>query len=110
MTKEKWNEEAEELIDTILDFKEKSKRTQEDLDSAKCELASLLEQHNVTEYIGKNGKVNFVDFEREGLVKDNVVETVDGVNKGKIKSINMKDLTKEIKVHFINVRGGYLCD
>lgn len=105
MTKEKWQEQADELIDKILDLKEKGKRTKEDLDSAKLELVDLLEEHNISEYVGENGKANFVDFEREGLVKDNVVETVDGVNKGKINKINMKDLTKDIKVHFINVRG-----
>lgn len=105
MIKEKWQEEAEDLIDTILELKENGKRNREDLDSAKMELVELLGKNNATEYVGKNGKANFVDFEREGLVKDNVVETVDGVNKGKIKQINMRDLTKEIKVHFINVRG-----
>lgn len=102
MTKEKWHEKADDLIDIILDLKEKGKRNKEDLDSAKME---LIEDYGVSEYVGANGKANFVDFEREGLVKDSVVETVDGVNKGKIKQINMKDLTKDIKVHFINVRG-----
>lgn len=105
MTKEKWQEEADELIDQILDMKEKAKSTQENLESAKYELTNLLEEHNLNEYSGANGKCNFVNFEREGLIKDNVVETVDGVNKGNIKSINMKDLTKDIKVHFLNVRG-----
>jgi hypothetical protein len=75
------------------------------LNSLKLELVDLLESKNVNEYAGENGKANFVDFEREGLVKENVIETVDGVNKGRIKNIDMKDLTKEIKVHFINVRG-----
>lgn len=105
MTKEKWHEKADDLIDIILDLKEKGKINKEDLDSAKMELIELLEDYGVSEYVGANGKANFVDFEREGLVKDSVVETVDGVNKGKIKQINMKDLTKDIKVHFINVRG-----
>ena len=105
MAKERWNEKADELIDQILDLKEKYKSNNEDLQGAKAELVDLLEEHNVSEYVGKNGKANFVDFEREGLVKDNVIETVDGVNKGRIKNIDMKDLTKDIKVHFINVRG-----
>ncbi|MFV3013505.1 hypothetical protein ACLD43_15470 [Clostridium botulinum] len=109
MNKEKWQEEADELVDAILDLKEKGKRNKEDLDSLKMELVDLLESKNVNEFVGKNGKANFVDFEREGLVKENVVETVDGVNKGRIKNINMRDLTKDIKVHFINVRG-YLGD
>ncbi|QDY21950.1 hypothetical protein CGQ39_13610 [Clostridium botulinum] len=109
MNKEKWQEKADELVDAILDLKEKGKRNKEDLDSLKMELVDLLESKNVNEFVGKNGKANFVDFEREGLVKENVVETVDGVNKGKIKNINMRDLTKDIKVHFINVRG-YLGD
>ncbi|MHB8034674.1 hypothetical protein B2H94_11050 [Clostridium sporogenes] len=109
MNKEKWQEKADELVDTILDLKEKGKRNKEDLDSLKMELVDLLESKNVNEFVGKNGKANFVDFEREGLVKENVVETVDGVNKGRIKNINMSDLTKDIKVHFINVRG-YLGD
>ncbi|EJE7235431.1 hypothetical protein M5L40_002390 [Clostridium botulinum] len=109
MNKEKWQEKADELVDAILDLKEKGKRNKEDLDSLKMELVDLLESKNVNEFVGKNGKTNFVDFEREGLVKENVLETVDGVNKGRIKNINMRDLTKDIKVHFINVRG-YLGD
>lgn len=105
MTKEKWQEEADELIDTILDLKERQKINKEDLDGAKEELADLLAKHNISEYSGTNGKCNFVDFERDGLIKDNVIDAVDRVNKGTIKKINFNDLTKEIKVHFINVRG-----
>lgn len=105
MKKERWQEEADNLSDMILDGKERIKELQESLDSDKGQLVNILEEHNQSEFIGKNGKANFVDFQREGLVKDNVIETVDGVNKGNIKQINMKDLTKDIKVHFLNVRG-----
>ena len=45
MAKEKWQEKADELIDQILDLKEKGKRTKEDLDSVKVELVDLLEEH-----------------------------------------------------------------
>lgn len=105
MKKEKWNEQADNLINQILDLKEQDKRTKEDLESAKCELVELLEENNGTEYVGEYGKANFVDFQCEGLVKDAVEETVNDVNKGIVNHINMKDLTKDIKVHFINVRG-----
>lgn len=105
MAKEIWQEDADELIDRILDTKEKIKNLQDELDSDKGALVDLLEEQSVNEYAGTNGKANFVDFQREGLVKDAVVETVDDVNKGKVNHINMKDLTKDIKVHFINVRG-----
>lgn len=104
-TKEKWQEDADELIDRILDSKEKIKNLQDELDSDKGALVDLMEEQNINEYSGSNGKANFVDFQREGLVKDAVVETVDDVNKGKINKIDMKDLTKDINVHFINVRG-----
>ncbi|VDG74675.1 Uncharacterised protein [Clostridium carnis] len=105
MVKEKWQEDVDELIDRILDSKEKIKNLQDELDSDKGALVDLMEEQNINEYSGANGKANFVDFQREGLVKDNVVETVDGVNKGKINKIDMKDLTKDINVHFLNVRG-----
>lgn len=107
MTKEKqqWKEEVDELIDSILTHKEEVKSHQESLDSNKQALTDLLAKYNLNEYVGKNGKANFVRFEREGLVKDSVVDTVDGVNKGKITKINMGDLTKDIKVCFLNVRG-----
>ena len=105
MTKEKWQEEADELIDRILESKEKVKMYQEGLESDKGELVELLEKQNLNEYSGQNGKCNFVDFERVGLIKEEVESTVDGVNKGKIKQINIKDLQKDIKVHFLNVRG-----
>lgn len=105
MKKEKWQEDADELIDRILDNKEQIKNLQDELDSDKTELVELLEEHNVNEYSGSNGKANFVNFQREGLVKDAVVETVDDVNKGKVNYIDMKDLTKDINVYFLNVRG-----
>lgn len=100
-----WTEQANELLEKILDNKEVSKRAQEELDSNKEALANLMRENNSNEFVGKTGKANFVKFEREGLVKDNVVDTVDGVNKGRINKIDMKDLTKEINVCFLNVRG-----
>ena len=103
--KEKWQEKADELISSILDEKEQAKDLLNDINSDKTKLAELLEEHNVNEYTGEFGKANFVDFERQGLVKDAVEETVNDVNKGKVNHIEMKDLTKDIKVHFINVRG-----
>lgn len=105
MSKEKWMERADELIEVILDIKEDVKSKTEDLDSHKQELADLLKENNREEYIGDKGKANFVQFEREGLVKDNVVDAVNGVNKGQINKIDMKDLTKDIEVCFLNVRG-----
>lgn len=105
MAKEKWKEKADDLIDRILNNKESIKGVQSELDSDKDELAELLQEHNLEEYESDIGKANFVQFEREGLVKDNVEKTVDGVNKGQIKKISMKDLTKDIRVRFLNVRG-----
>ena len=104
MSKEVWKEKANELIEQILDVKEHIKSSQDDLNSLKSELVDLMEEYNVNEVNCKCGKANFVDFQREGLVKDAVVETVDDVNKGRINKIDMKNLTKEIKVHFLNVR------
>lgn len=105
MSKEKWMERADELIEVVLDIKEDVKSKTEELDSHKQELADLLIENNREEYIGDKGKANFVQFEREGLVKDNVVDAVNGVNKGQINKIDMKDLTKDIEVCFLNVRG-----
>lgn len=104
MSKEKWMERADELIETILDIKEKVKIQSEDLDCAKQELTELLRGNNRDEYVGEHGKANFVQFEREGLVKDSVVDAVNDVNKGIVNKIDMKDLTKDIQVCFINVR------
>ncbi|MEG2412603.1 MAG: hypothetical protein RSA29_16995 [Clostridium sp.] len=105
MVKEKWQEDISEMISNILDFKEVIKNAQVDLESEKVRLMGMLKQHNLSQFTCEAGKVNFVRFEREGLVKDNVVDTVEGVNKGRITKINMGDLTKDIKVCFINVRG-----
>lgn len=107
MTTEKtqWKEEADQLIDSILDSKEQIKTHSEGLESDKLRLSEILRENNLNEYTGQNGKANFVRFEREGLVKDHVVDTVEGVNKGRITKINMGDLTKDIKVCFLNVRG-----
>lgn len=104
MTKEKWNETADELIDRILDTKERVKDLQDQLEVDKTQLIELLEEHNLTEYKGTYGKANFVNFQREGIIKNAVIETVDDVNKGRVDHIDMKDLIKNINVNFINVR------
>ena len=109
MSKEKWQEEADELIDRVLELKDSIKRDTEELGSVKYELCELLQNHNAREYSNKYGKCKFVNFVREGLIKDNVVDAVNSVNKGIIKNIKMNDLTKHIAVSFLNVRG-YLND
>ena len=72
MKREKWMEEADELISQILDLKENKKSNEMELDNAKNKLAEILEEHNLQEYQGTTGKCNFVDSERKGLVKDEV--------------------------------------
>lgn len=106
MAKEKWMEEADELIDQILTLKEDKKACEMELDNAKAKLAALLEEHDLQEYTGSTGKCNFVDSERKGLVKDEVESAVTKVNNGEISHIDMKDITKDIKVHFLSVKEG----
>lgn len=104
--REKWMEEADELISQILDLKESKKANEMELDNAKAKLAEILEEHDLQEYQGTTGKCNFVDSERKGLVKDEVESAVTKVNNGEISHIDMKDITKDIKVHFLSVKEG----
>lgn len=106
MAKERWMEEADELISRILDLKESKKTDEMELDNAKAKLAAILEEHDLQEYIGSTGRCNFVDSERKGLVKDEVESVVTKVNNGEINHIDMKDITKDIKVHFLSVKEG----
>lgn len=104
MVKEKWMEEADELIDKILTLKENKKDCEMELDNAKEKLANLLEEHDRVEYEGPTGKCNFVDSERKGLVKDEVESAVTKINNKEIDHIDMKDITKDIRVHFLSVK------
>lgn len=100
----KWQEEAGDLIEKILDNKESKKTYEMELENDKAKLSSILEENNLTEFSCEKGKCNFVDSIRTGLVKEEVESVVTRVNNKEIDKIDMKDITKDINVHFISVK------
>ena len=104
MDKQKWEEKAADLIERILDYKEKKKDCEMELENDKNKLAALLEENNLTEYSCSKGRCNFVDSTRTGLIKEEVENVVVKVNNKEIDKIDIKDLTKDIEVHFLSVK------
>ncbi|MGL4107235.1 hypothetical protein [Clostridium sp. LP20] len=101
---EKWKEEAGTLIERILDQKESKKNCEMELENDKAKLSAILEEHNLTEFACKEGRCNFVDSTRVGLIKEEVESTVTKVNNKEIDQIDIKDLQKDIYVHFLSVK------
>lgn len=105
MIKEKWHEEADDLMDQILDKKESINCLMEELGGLKYELSELLEKNNSEEYQNDIAKCKLISFIRESLIKDEVIMAISEVNKNLSNHINIEKLKKKSGVHFVSVRG-----
>ena len=65
-------------------------------------------KNNATyEFYGDTGIAKIIAFDRESLIKDDVLTTIDDVNTGRVKKINVNELMKKSSVCFVMVRGRY---
>ena len=101
-----FKEKCNEKIESILDIKDKLNDLKMDLDSEKESLLDLMQENNTYEFYGNSGIAKIIAFSRENLVKDDVLVTIEKVNKGLQKDkINVQELMKKSDVCFVMVRG-----
>lgn len=98
-------EKCEEKIETILDLRDEISSLQMNLDMEKDSLLRLMKENNTYEYFSATASAKIITFNRESLVKDEVLATVEDVNAGRVKKIDVDELMKESKVCFVMVRG-----
>lgn len=101
-----FKEKVNEKIESILDIKDKLNDLKMDLDSEKESLLDLMQENNTYEFYGECGIAKIIAFSRENLVKDDVLVTIEKVNRGLQKDrINIHELMKKSDVCFVMVRG-----
>lgn len=101
-----FKEKVNEKIESILDIKYNLENLKMDLDSEKESLLSLMRENNIYEFYGDGGIAKIIAFSRENLVKDDVLVTIEKVNRGLQKDrINVHELMKKSNVCFVMVRG-----
>lgn len=99
-------EAIDEKIDCILDIKDKMQELQWELDNEKISLLEVMKSNNVWDHKSNYGSAKIIAFDRESLKKDDVLITIDKVNRGLQKDrINVNELIKKSKVCFVLVRG-----
>ncbi|WP_195238614.1 hypothetical protein [Romboutsia sp. 1001285H_161024_C4] len=99
-------ERIDRKIDNILDIKDKMEILQMELDSEKETLLQIMKSNNLWECQSEYGSAKIIAFDRESLIKDDVLVTIDKVNRGLQKErINVNKLMKKSKVCFVLVRG-----
>lgn len=99
-------EQVNEKIDSILEIKYEIENLKMDLESEKEALLNTLRSNNIYEFYGEKGLAKIIAFSRESLIKDDVLVTIDKVNKGLQKDrINPSELMKKSHVCFVLVRG-----
>lgn len=101
----KFDKRYEDKINAIVEYQYTLKDTKEHLNYEKEQLLELMKTNATYEYYGENGIAKIIAFDRENLVKDEVLATVEDVNAGRVKKIDVDELMKESKVCFVMVRG-----
>ncbi len=106
MEQTKFREKCNDKINNILDYKEQLEQAKMNLDSEKESLLELLRDNRTYKFYGDTGIAKIIAFDRESLIKDDVLITIDKVNKGLQKDrINVNELMKKSSVCFVMVRG-----
>ncbi|WP_315168733.1 hypothetical protein [Metaclostridioides mangenotii] len=93
-----------DLVDEILETKFEINSRQEDLENSKAELVDLMDEKNVDKVICDLGTASIVSFNRQSLIKGEVLNTFAGVNAGEVKSINAIEHIKISPVRFVLVK------
>lgn len=103
ITKEQ--EEMNDLMEAILDIKERIQGLEFDLESDKNELMTMMRKNNKYEIASPTAKAKIIEFNRESLIKDKTLQVIDKFNKGVSKEkINIKDLVKDSSICFVLVK------
>jgi len=101
----KVEQEMTDLMESILDNKEEIQMLEDELESLKISLLTLMENNHKYEFETKFAKAKIISFGRERLIKEDVLMTINEFNKGRLKEkININDLIKVSKVCFVLVK------
>jgi|GEM_PF-3793065 len=92
------------LIDEILDAKFEINSRQQDLEDAKERLIELMDEKKVDKITCDFGIASIVAFNRQSLLKDEVLNTFAAVNAGQVKTINTSEHMKLSPVRFVLVK------
>lgn len=99
-------EKCEEKIETILDLRDEISSLQMNLDMEKDSLLRLMKENNTYEYFSATASAKIITFNRESLVKDEVITTIAKVNAGQQnEKIKLHELMKVSPVCFVLVKG-----
>lgn len=95
-----------EMIDNILAMKDKINSLQWQLDNEKDLLKGLMLNNKIDDFYGEEGTAKIISFSRDNLIKNDVLLTIDKVNKGmQSGKIDPNELMKKSYVCFVLVRG-----
>jgi len=98
-------EEMTGLMESILDKKEEMQILEGELESLKDNLLTLMRNNNRCEFETDFAKAKIIAFGRESLIKEEVLMTIDQVNRGYLEGkINVNELIKTSPVCFVLVR------
>lgn len=98
-------QEMTDLMESILDKKEEIQMLECELESLKNNLLTLMQDNHKSEFETIFAKAKIISFGRESLIKEEVLLTIDDVNKGRLKDkINIRNLIKTSPVCFVLVR------
>lgn len=98
------NKRLNDLIDEVLNHKEKNDNASVDLDCAKSKLFDLMKELKLNEFQGEYGIAKIMDFNRQSLKKDETISAISEVNNGKRTEINIEEITSTSNVNFVSVR------
>lgn len=99
------DEKIDELIDEVLDIKEKISNYEMELESKKDNLLSTMKDNKKYDFVGEKGSAKIISYIRESLIKDEVLNTFDKVNKGQLEGeIKAFEHIKQSPVYFVLVK------
>lgn len=101
ITKEQ--QEMKDLMESILDTKEKMQGLEFELESDKSNLMNLMQKNNEYEIASYTAKARIIEFNRESLNKDKTIDAINKINKGLKEKVDINGLINSSNVCFVLV-------
>lgn len=96
--------QIEKLIDSIITLKDNAKINDEHLVTYKNALLNIMSINNLDEVYCKSGNAKIISFDREGLIKDEVLDTFEKINDGVLDDVDIQEHIKVSPVKFVLVK------
>ncbi|ENY98719.1 hypothetical protein HMPREF1092_03277 [Clostridium thermobutyricum] len=97
-------ERMRDLMESILDVKDRIQGLEIDLDNYKNNLLDLMKKNNTYEIESYTAKANIIEFNRESLDKDKTIDAINKVNKGLKEKVDISGLINRSNVCFVLVK------